>query len=177
MLPDAHIILTSRPGIPIQVANCLTGRVVIKGFNLLEYVRALHLENEKQLLEVLEMRPELYTLCHLPLNAVILVYLHKFSDMLPSTRTGLFDLFVQHFLLRHMQTRTTHCEISSIENFPEDLPSDIHLSFIAISKLAYQSILERKRVIDQKLLSEFGFNSVDNAFGFLQVHQRHAWCS
>jgi hypothetical protein len=174
MLPDAHIILTSRPaGIPIQVANCLTGKVVIKGFNLLEYISVLHLENEKQLLEVLEMRPELYSLCHLPLNAVILVYLHKFSDTLPSTRTGLFDLFVQHFLLRHMQTRTTaYCEISSIDNFPEGLPSDIFQSFTAISKLAYQSILERKRVIDQKLLGEFGFSSIDNAFGFLQVHQR-----
>ena len=173
MLPDAHIILTSRPGIPIRVANCLTGRVVIKGFNLLEYIHALYLENEKQLLEILKMRPELYSLCHLPLNAVILVYLHKFSDTLPSTRTGLFDLFVQHFLLRHMQTRTTaYCEISSIDNFPDGLPSDIMQSFTGISKLAYQSILVRRRVIDQRLLGEFGFSSVDNAFGFLQVHQR-----
>jgi hypothetical protein len=173
MLPASHIILTSRPGIPIQVAKCLTGRVVIKGFNLLEYVSALHLKNEKQLLEILEMRPELYYLCHLPLNAVILVFLHKFSDTLPSTRTGLFDLFVQHFLLRHMQNRTTaYCDISSIDNFPEDLPNDIRLSFIAITKLAYQSILKRQRVIDQKLLGESGFSSIDNAFGFLQVHQR-----
>jgi hypothetical protein len=174
MLTYAHIILTSRPaGIPIQVANCLTGKVVIKGFNLLEYISALRLENEKQLHEVLEMRPELYSLCHLPLNAAILIFLHKFSDMLPSTRTGLFDLFVQHFLLRHMKNRTTaYCEISSIDNFPEGLPSDILLSFTAISRLAFQSILERKRVIDQKLLGEFGFSSIDNAFGFLQVHQR-----
>jgi hypothetical protein len=173
MLPASHIILTSRPGIPTQLANCLTGKVVIKGFDLLEYVGALHLENEKQLLEVLKMRPELHNLCHLPLNAVILVYLHKFSDTLPSTRTGLFYLFVEHFLLRHMQTRTTaYCEISSIDNFPEGLPSDILQSFTALSKLAYQSILERKRVIDQKLLVEFGFSSIDNAFGFLQVHQR-----
>ena len=174
MLPDAHIILTSRPGsIPIQVANCLTGRVIIKGFSLLEYVSKLHLENEKQLLEFLEMRPELYSLCHLPLNAMILVYLHKFSDTLPSTRTGLFSLFVEHFLLRHMQTRTTaYCEISSIDNFPDGLPNEIFHSFTAISKLAYQSILERQKVIDQKLLGEIGFSSVDNAFGFLQVHQR-----
>jgi hypothetical protein len=172
MLPYAHIILTSRPGIPTQVANCLTGRVVIKGFNLLEYIRTLRLDKEKQLLEVLEMRPELYSLCHLPLNAVILVYLHKFSDMLPSTRTGLFDLFVQHFLLRHMQGRTEYCEISFIGSFPDNLPSDILLSFTAVAKLAYQSILERKRIIDQKLLGEFDFSSIDNAFGFLQVHQR-----
>ena len=173
MLPDAHIILTSRPGIPIQVANCLTGKVVIKGFSLLEYIHALHLEKEKQLLEVLEMRPELYSLCHLPLNAVILVYLHKFSDTLPSTRTSLFDLFVQHFLLRHMQTRTTaYCEISSIDNFPNGLPSEIFYLFTAISKLAYQSILELQNVIDQTLLGKFGFSSVDNAFGFLQVHQK-----
>ena len=166
MLPDAHIILTSRPGIPIQIAKCLTGKVIMRGFNLLDYVHSM--ENSTQLLEILEMKPELYGLCHLPLNAVILVYLYRnFKDELPTTRTGLFGLFVRNFLIRHMQTRANY-EPTSINNFPADLPDDIRSSLSKISALAYNSLLVRKIVIDQQIFQKFG---VDNAFGFLQVHQ------
>ena len=177
MLPDAHIILTSRPaGIPAPLANCLTGKVIIKGFHsVLDYISILKLEDENLLLEALEMKPELYSLCHLPLNAVILVYLHNFKDKkLPSTRTGLFDLFVRNFLLRHLQTRTTYCEVTIINNIQE-LPNDILLSFLATSKLAYRSLLEKKE-IDPKMLSEFGLDDIDNTFGFLQVHETLTTC-
>ena len=171
MLPDAHIILTSRPGIPIQLAVCLTGKVVIRGFNLLDYVHLVG--NSTQLREILEMKPELYSLCHLPLNAVILVYLYRnFKDELPTTRTGLFGLFVYNFLIRHIQTRT-NCEPTSINNFPADLPDDIHSSLSKISALAYNSLLDRKIMIDQQMFQKFG---VDNAFGFLQVRQTLTMC-
>ena len=161
MFPDAHIILTSRPGIPIQVAECLTGKVIMRGFKLLDYV--LSVENSTQLLEILEMKPELYGLCHLPLNAVILVYLYRnFKDELPTTRTGLFGLFVRNFLIRHMQTRANY-EPTIINDFPTDLPDDIRSSLNKVSALAYNSLLVRK-IIDQRTFQEFGD---DNAFGFL----------
>ena len=171
MLPDAHIILTSRPGIPIQVAESLSGKVIMRGFNLLDYLYSV--EDSAQLLEVLEMKPELYSLCHLPLNAVILVYLyHNFKCELPTTRTGLFGLFVRNFLIRHMQTRANY-EPTSINDFPADLPSDIYSSLRKISALAYNSLLVRKVIIDQQMFQEFGD---DNAFGFLQVHQMLTMC-
>jgi hypothetical protein len=173
MVPNAHIILTSRPGIPIRLASCLTGKVLIRGFQSLDQFFATRsIDNRDQLVEAVKMKPELYSLCHLPLNAVILVYLYDIlKDNLPTTRTGLFDPLVRNFLYRHMVTRTTH-KLSSIDNLPEDLPVDVRKSLSKVSKLAYKSILGRQKVVDRQKLTEFGLSDIDNALGFLQVHLR-----
>ena len=176
MLPDAQFILTSRPGSRaiLELDNTFTGKVIITGFHSLEsFVSSCSLRVTKdELLEALRMKPELYSLCYLPLNAVILVYLYdNYKDDLPVTRTGLFDLLVRNFIVRHMKHHTTY-EAISIENFPTDLPDDIRLSLSKVSELAYKSLLQRKKIIDQKILSEFGLASIDNALGLLQVQLR-----
>ena len=173
MVPNAHIILTSRPGISVLLASCLTGKVLLRGFQSLEQFFISHsIDNKDQLIEAVKMKPELNSLCHLPLNAMILVYLYDMlKDNLPTTRTGLFDPLVRNFLYRHMLTRTSH-KPSSIDNLPEDLPADIRLSLSKVSKLAYKSILRRKKVVDRQTLTEFGLNDIDNALGFLRVRLR-----
>ena len=173
MVPHAHIILTSRPGIPIQLLNRLTGRVVMQGFNSLDcFVSKCSLSHKDQLLEEIRMKPELDSLCCLPLNAVILVYLYDIlGDSLPSTRTGLFDPLVRNFIIRQMQTRVG-IEPASIDNFPEDLPDSIQDIFRKLSKLAYKSLLQGKRTVNQQMLTQFGLKSFDNALGFLDVHQK-----
>ena len=173
MLPDAHIILTSRPGIPVQLTKCLIGKVIIRGFQSPDhFFNTCSLDNRDQLLEALMMKPELYSLCHLPLNAAILTYLYDIlKDNLPTTRTGLFDPLVRNFLVRHIQTRTNY-EVASVDNLPEYLPDDIRRSLNKVSELAYRSLLQRKKVVDQKMLSKFGLTSIDNALGFLRVHRR-----
>ena len=175
MVPNAHFILLSRPSASIQLTNnlSLTGKVLIKGFQSLDqFFAACSVDNKDQLIEAVEMKPELYSLCHLPLNAVILVYLYDtLKDNLPTTRTGLFDPLVRNFLYRHMQTRTIY-NPSSIDNLPEDLPADIRKSLSKVSELAYKSILERKKIVDRRTLTEFGFNDIDNTLGFLRVHFR-----
>ena len=179
MLPDAHIILTSRPGIPFQLTKCLTGKVIISGFHSLDdFLDKCSMKNKTQLLEALKMKPELYSLCHLPLNAVILTHLcdsECLKDHLPTTRTGLFYPLVRNFLVRHMETRTSYDTVC-IDKLPTDLPDDLHSSLNGVSKLAYRSILQRKKVVDQEMLTEFGLASIDNAFGFLQVHLRLTMC-
>ena len=173
MVPNAHIILTSRPGISVRLTSCLTGKVLIRGFQSLDQFFATRsVDNKEQLVEAVKMKPELHSLCHLPLNAVILVYLYDLlKENLPTTRTGLFDHLVRNFLYRHMLTRTSH-EHCSINNLPEDLPSDIRKSLHKVSRLAYKSILKRKKVVDRQTLTEFGLSDIDNALGFLQVHLR-----
>ena len=175
MLPDACIILTSRPGSKaILDLGTLTGKVIIRGFQSLEsFISLCSLRVSKnELLEALKIKPELYSLCCLPLNAVILVYLYdNYKDDLPITRTGLFDLLVQHFIIRHMKTRTDYKAIK-IENYPAGLPDGIRLSLTKVSELAFKSLLQRKKVVDQKMLSEFGLTEIDNALGLLQVQLR-----
>ena len=170
MLPGAHIIITSRPGFPVlQLFKCLTGKVVVSGFHSLDYfINTCSIENSEKLLEAVKMKPELYSHCHLPLNAVILVYLYDvLKDNLPTTRTGLFDPLVRHFLIRHMQSRAKY-DIQNIDNFPEDLPDDIRSLLRKVSELAYTTLFQGKN-FDPKMLSKSG---IDCTFGFLRVHTR-----
>ena len=78
-IPYASILLTSCPGLPHELVSSISRRVVIKGFKSLgRFVEStLNTNSEKrvQLLEALKMKPELETLCHIPLHAVILVHL------------------------------------------------------------------------------------------------------
>ena len=84
MLPFATLLLTSRPGIPSDLMKCATGRILIKGFKSLDdYIKRIFSDDSKkraQLFESLEMKPELYSLCHLPLHAVILVHIFDFLE-------------------------------------------------------------------------------------------------
>lgn len=86
MLPFATLLLTSCPGIPSDLMKYATGHILVKGFKSLDdYIKRVFSDGSKrraQLLEVLEMKPELYSLCHLPLHAVILVHIFDFVEQI-----------------------------------------------------------------------------------------------
>ena len=178
MLPSASILLTSRPSLEIffYLTGCITGKVIVKGFRSLnKFIEATVQETSKRvkLLEALEMKPELISLCYLPLHAVILVFLFDvLQEDLPSTRTGLFDPLVRNFLLRHMKSRTPH-QISCINDLSKDLPSDTYQSLRKIAQLAYQCIVDRDSLVSQTVLESKGINPTSHdTFGFLNVYHR-----
>ena len=176
-LSNVNIILTSRPQITVKLTTILTGKVIVKGFqSLQQFVTACLPDNGDQLLEALDLKPELYSLCHLPLNAAILVYLYDtFKDDLPTTRTGLFRPLISNFVVRHMLTRTSYTH-ADVTDFPANLPDDICSSFAKVTKLAYTSIIQRKTIMGRNTLTECGISSVIDAFGFIVVRLRFTIC-
>lgn len=179
MLPCASIVLTSRPSpeISFRLLGCITGKVVVKGFKSLEkFIKAsVPVAGKRaQLFETLDMKPELSSLCYLPLHAVILVFLFDvLKEDLPTTRTGLFHPLVRNFLLRHIKSRTTY-QIGCICDLSKDLPGDIYLSFCKISRLAYKSIIDRQSLVNETVLASEGIDptSQRDTFGFLNVHHK-----
>ena len=180
-LSKVTILLTSRPGpaISFELLNCVKEKVVVKGFKSLDdFIKTTVREDglkQGQIFKALEMKPELYSLCHLPLHAVILVFLFDFFKVhLPTTRTELFQPLVCNFLIRHMQTRTQH-DVSTIDNLSTDLPNEVYLSLCKVSKLAYQSILDRKTMISLDMLRDAGIDPtciLSHTFGLLQVQRQ-----
>ena len=178
MLPNISIVLASRSGVLDNYKGFLSGKVVVKGFtpeSLSEFIRQNFQDNptgRDQLTEALEMKPELHSLCCYPLNAVILTYLFDvFKDNLPTTQTGLFHPLVCNFLVRHMHTRESKDinDVPSLERLPDDLPLKLAQSFNKITKIAYKTLLENKK-IDQQVLAKYGINpSEDDMFGLLQI--------
>ena len=177
VLPLATLLLTSRPGLPFDLLKCATGRILIKGFKSLdEYIERVFSDDSMkraQLFEALKMKPELYSLCHLPLHAVILVHIFDFlKTKLPTTRTGLFHPLVCNFLIQHIQMHTEH-KLDSVCNLSSDLPADVYQALCKVSKLAYQSLINRAIVITQGMLRQAEVEPiVHDTFGFLQSNQQ-----
>ncbi len=88
-------------------------------------------ERKKRIFYLLELKPELHALCELPLNAIILIFIHKMlnEDDMPVTRTDLFSLMLSNFFLRHIHRQEEH-EDAMIENLEEDLPPEIHQKLV-----------------------------------------------
>ena len=178
MLPSASILLASRPSPEIffYLLGCITAKVIVKGFKSLdEFIVASVPAASKRarLFDALELKPELYSLCCVPLHAVILIFLFDIlQEDLPTTRTGLFHPLVRNFLLRHIKSRTTH-QIGCIRDLSKDLPGDIYQSLCKISRLAYQSIIDRQSLVSQTMLASEGIDPASHdTFGFLNVHHK-----
>ena len=169
MLPNAHIVLTSRPG-TLLMTSALTGKVIVGGFLSLDrYFEASLPNNGAQLIEALNMKPELYSLCHLPLNAMILAHIYdSVRDNLPTTRTGLFDPLIRNFIVRHMLSHTPH-QLPNVTEFPANLPGNIRSSFDKLLKLAFDNIIHRRIVFDRNTFMKCGLDSINDALGFLRA--------
>ena len=178
-LRHVTIVLFSRPGLPLKYDQYLTGKVVVKGFTLESLYKYIKLRfdgdsRERQLLSAFEMKPELESLCSLPLNAAILVFLYDhFKDNLPNTRTELFYPLLCNHLLRHVRTREKK-PLQRLKHLPDDLPSEIASSFKKVSKIAYSALVEGKMIVNVAFLKSHDFPATEsNMLGLLQVsHQK-----
>lgn len=159
VLPNVNIVVITRPGIPLVYYQCLSGKVDIKGFSL----ESLNLFIEKGfegrklderiLVEALEMKPELQSLCQLPLNITIMSFIFEhLRNNLPTTNTDLFHPLICNSLIRHMQTHNLTDDDIEIENLPHDLPDDIAPLFMNVAEIAYKALIERTKIIDKSLL-------------------------
>ena len=178
MLPNVSIILASRSGVLDNYKAFLSGKVTVKGFtanSLHEFIHRNFLDDSigrDQLIEALEMKPELHSLCCYPLNAVILIFLFdNLKDSLPSTQTALFHPLICNFLVRHIHTRESKDvnDVSCIESLPDDLPPKLAKSFAKVAQIAYTMLLENRK-IDKSVLAKYGLDpSEDEMFGLLQI--------
>ena len=166
ILPGCSIIVTSRPNTSSMLRTCANSILQISEFDSLkieEFVdKSLDENNAIRFLEILEEKPELHALCHLPLNATIAVYLYKTTnDELPTTRTKLYVALVNTQLSRHWQSRTSDGDNAmeiEVSNVMELLPSEMATTFTALCKLAYVGLEEGHSSFDQVTIKKAGLD-------------------
>ena len=175
MLPRCSIVMTSRPVAAGSLYPLLTSRVTIGGFSskqieeFIDESLGQNSDDKRELMKGFEQNPHMAGLCNLPVNIAIAVHLFCSSGhQLPSTRTEIFESFVQNLLLRHMQQRTEH-EVVEVKDF-HHLPADISQRFDSISSLAFHSIMEGRRVCGRLDLEKLGITSQVGTLGLMQVH-------
>ena len=165
-LPECSIIVTSRPNASNMLRTCATSILQISEFDSLkieEFVdKSLDEDKAIRFLEILEEKPELHALCHLPLNVTIAVHLYRTSDNeLPSTRTELYKALVNTQLSRHWQSRTSDGDGAmeiDISNVMELLPKEMAITFKALCKLAYVGLKEGRSSFDQVTIKKAGLD-------------------
>ena len=162
LLPRCSILITSRPYASqwLRKPDVTNRHVEIFGFteqqveqciyNMLEQVAA------RALLEKLKLRSDLKTLCYVPTNLAMVIYIYRSCTFdLPDTLTGIYDAFTTNALLRYLQEYDPSTEPTMHLRSRDALPTDILKMYRAMCLLAYNGLLEDKMVFSREDLEEY----------------------
>ena len=179
-LDEAAIVVTSRPVSSGDLRRFASSRIEIVGFissKIKEYFETClkseeeHSKKLNSLLQTVADNPLIGSICYLPLNAAIVVYLFCACDcVLPNTYYELFQLLVYHCLKRYAGKNGINIVQHKQPAF-EYLPQEIKKPFEQICKLAYLATREELITFCPKTLNNFGIEEPLNHLGLMQSVQ------
>jgi len=147
-LPRCTLVITSRPSSSAQLHSNMERRMEILGFTDVDRKDYIHyalkgLDDQIEvLLRFLLNHPTVNSLCYIPLNMTILLYLLKHSELssLPTSQTSLYQDFICLTVCHHLRKKgiVLNSAVTNLKSLPEPYYSIIHqlakLSFIALEK-------------------------------------------
>ena len=124
--PNSKIIITSRPTVAMSQHYHFDRRVEILGFAeeaQEEYISQLfNAEKKEELKHYLENTPSINSLCFIPINLAIILYLFQ-QDDLPKTQTEMYESFIIHAIRRSLSRATQPCanfdSVKKVEKLPQ----------------------------------------------------------
>ena len=164
LLEKAKILITSRPN---ACKNLVAGRTVeVVGFGdkeIREFVEKSFPDDLvaiEELMRQLTEYPQLHSLCYIPLNLVMIIDIFHFSkNILPSTLTELYRLFIVMILQREVKkgsvkkltvTHDFEVTLQKILDVPKEAVGAVYL----LCKLAYYAFF--KSYSERKEKDEYG---------------------
>ena len=177
VLPDCGLVVSSRPHASVLLRNQATLRVDILGFT--EQQRKHYIEHSlndqsqiKQLTTYLEQHIIISSLCYVPFNIVLLLFLYKQGVTLPNNATQLYNIFICLTIRRHLSKQgiTTKQPITDINNLPEPYGQFIQ----QLSKLCLHAINNNQLIFTLDQIKQWcpqveSIPGALNAFGLLQA--------
>ena len=157
-LTNCTVFVTSRPYASQKLQRICNRHIEILGFSPDEIICCINSaffedkDRANDLIRDLESREDLLSLCYIPMNCAIIIYVYKGENChLPSTVTALYELYLTHVLRRHAN------KIGLQEDFVnlKDLPNELECKFGALAEIAYKFLIEDKFVFSQ---SDLGAN-------------------
>ena len=96
----------------------------------------------QELIDELEIRNDVYTLCYIPLICSIVIHVFEVNGQLPTTLTKLYENFILQAIRRYV-ANTGHYDPEDIQSLNEKhLPSNIATCFKEMCQFAYESLKE-----------------------------------
>ena len=161
-LPDATILVTSRPSATTQLwkqwKQRITKHIEILGFtedNITAYVASIIDPEQLPAFDTyLSTAPSIRQLMYIPLHSGIVVELYRMhrnsGKSLPTNKTSLYKALVETILTRYLARHPTYkSDDTDIDKFT-DLPDDIYPIFMALTKLAYESVTRQQLIFKDK---------------------------
>ena len=148
-LPQASIVVTSRPDACAEFRQYATIRIEVIGFLVPQVIQYIHhyfdedRSRANQLVDHLKEHPNLMNMAYLPLHCTMLAFLYQEDAILPETETEFYKLFTLSTLLRSMHKRRG--KLMTLRSY-ESLPGDEKKVFFRICKLAFNATVESKQV-------------------------------
>ena len=180
VLPHCGLVVSSRPHASVDFHKQATIRVDILGFTETERERYIKqaLPDQphkiKQLTQYLYQQPSIDSICFIPFNMAVLLYLYKLGIALPKNSTELYHHFICSTICRHLSKLgkpLTH-NIADLT----DLPEPYNRIIKQLSKLSLEALNNNKLIFT---LHEITASCPDitsvpgaiNGFGLLQAIQ------
>jgi len=152
VLSQCSVLVTSRP-YASESLQCLHSvcHVEVLGFTTWEIYESIARTikdetNYKTVCTALEKREDIRSLCYIPLNCAILLYISQQQNyVLPDTLTELFELFILHALKRHAKLQNAHSVARKIHTLTS-LPPPLNTDLDHLCKLAFNGLVEDRMV-------------------------------
>ena len=156
VLPYCALIVSSRPHASVNLREQATVRVDILGFTEVDrqhYItESMKGQPQKvdELTRYLQGHSTISSLCFIPFNLVVLVYLYKQGIPLPQNSAQLYNYFICLTICRHLKKHTHPLQgnITELTELPKltDLPEPYNKIIQQLSKLSLEAINENKLI-------------------------------
>ena len=146
VLPHCGLIVSSRPNASVRLREQATVRVDILGFTEAEreqYIKESMKDQQQkidELTQYLQDHSTISSLCFVPFNIVVLVYLYKQEFSLPQTSAELYNYFICLTVRRHLAKHGCHSNITQLSDLPEPYNKIIQ----QLSKLSLEALNDDK---------------------------------
>ena len=181
VLPEAIVVITSRPTATVSLHDRVDRRIDILGLPKEEREKYIsqtfsNLSDKKDALDkYLKQQPVINGLCFVPLHLAILLYLFQ-QGSLPETLTEMNESFVLHTIYRHLERygQTTSGAVDKLGKVPKQILDIVY----NLSELAFKGLQENKLVFtfdEIKEVCPYVDETVGaiNGFGLLQAVEHY----
>ena len=166
LLRNCTLIVSSRPHATAYLRTKATVRIDILGFSEVQRNQFIHQaleeqpQSSKELIQYLEDHLTISSLCVVPFNMVVLLYLYKLGISLPNNSTELYNNFICQTIYRHLAKdgHSINNITANLTNLPEpttNLPEPYNKIIQQLSEFSLKALNDNVLV--------FTFDEIKNA--------------
>ena len=182
MLPNCALMVLSRPHATAHLRTKATVRIDILGFSEVQRNQFIQQaleeqpQSSKELIQYLEDHITISSLCVVPFNMVVLLYLYKLGISLPENSAELYNHFICQTIYRHLAK--DGCSLNNITANLTNLPEPYNKIIKQLSKFSLKALNDNVLVFTFDEIKE-ACQDIDsipgaiNGFGLLKAVQHY----